>query len=605
MYTQKTWIRQPIITVLGHVDHGKTTLLDKIRGTTVARREPGEITQHIGASIVPASVLEKLAEPLKKVFPRLRIEVPGLLFIDTPGHELFASLRRRGGSIADMAILVVDVMEGIMPQTKEALILLRERKVPFVIAVNKIDRIEGWNPQLDIPFLESMKKQSSRALGKLDERIYSIVSQLYEYGFEAERFDRVRDFKKTIAIVPVSAKTGEGIAELLALIAGLSQQFMKKRLITSSEPGKGIVLEVREEEGLGTTIDTIIYDGVLRKGDMFIVSTKTGYKITHVRSLLLPRPLQDMRMHEGRFIQVEEVAAAAGVKISAPELEDVTAGSPLYVIPEKTNIDEYVKSITEEVKQIIFKTENAGVVVKADTLGSLEAIIEALKRDNIPVRLADVGPVSKNDVVEAAVVRGSKPEYGVILAFNTKILKEAEELITREDIKVFVNNVIYQLLEEYSKWLREFRENMKQREIENLTRPSKIRIIPGYVFRRSDPAIVGIEVVKGTIKPGYVLMRDDGVELGSIMQIRDRDNVLRQAVTGQQVAISIKGKILIGRHIDEGEYMYTSIPREHVVLWLTKYPGELREDEKEVLEEIIKIKRKTDPLYGLVFKTTS
>jgi translation initiation factor 5B len=597
----KTWIRQPIITVLGHVDHGKTTLLDKIRGTAVARKEPGEITQHIGASVVPASVLEKIAEPLRKHFPKLKIEIPGLLFIDTPGHELFASLRRRGGSVADMAILVVDILEGIMPQTRESIMLLKERRVPFVVAANKIDRIEGWISQQDIPFLESIRKQNPKALSKLEERIYALVAQLYEFGFESDRFDRVKDFRKTVAIIPVSAKTGEGVPELLALIAGLAQQFMKKKLITSDEPAKGIVLEVKEEEGLGTTLDAIIYDGIIRKNDMFIVASRDGYKISHVRALLLPRPLQDMRMHEGRFMQVDEVIAAAGVKIAAPDLSNVIAGTPLYVIPQGKPVDEYVKLVMEEIKQIRVKRESDGVVVKADTLGSLEALIAALTKENIPVKLADVGPVTKNDVIEASVVKKSKPEYGVILVFNTKILKEAEELIETEGIKVFVNNIIYQLLEDYSKWLKEYREQMKLRELETLVRPGKIRILPGYVFRRSDPAIVGVEVVGGTIKPGYQLIREDCAEVGAIMQIRDRDNVLKQATIGQRVAISIKGKVMVGRHIDEGDILYTDIPKEHVVLWLTKYSGELREDERAILNEIVKIKRKIDPLYGMVF----
>lgn len=597
----KTWIRQPIITVLGHVDHGKTTLLDKIRGTAVARKEPGEITQHIGASVVPASVLEKIAEPLRKHFPKLKIEIPGLLFIDTPGHELFASLRRRGGSVADMAILVVDILEGIMPQTRESIMLLKERRVPFVVAANKIDRIEGWISQQDIPFLESIRKQNPKALSKLEERIYALVAQLYEFGFESDRFDRVKDFRKTVAIIPVSAKTGEGVPELLALIAGLAQQFMKKKLITSDEPAKGIVLEVKEEEGLGTTLDAIIYDGIIRKNDMFIVASRDGYKISRVRALLLPRPLQDMRMHEGRFMQVDEVIAAAGVKIAAPDLSNVIAGTPLYVIPQGKPVDEYVKLVMEEIKQIRVKRESDGVVVKADTLGSLEALIAALTKENIPVKLADVGPVTKNDVIEASVVKKSKPEYGVILVFNTKILKEAEELIETEGIKVFVNNIIYQLLEDYSKWLKEYREQMKLRELETLVRPGKIRILPGYVFRRSDPAIVGVEVVGGTIKPGYQLIREDCAEVGAIMQIRDRDNVLKQATIGQRVAISIKGKVMVGRHIDEGDILYTDIPKEHVVLWLTKYSGELREDERAILNEIVKIKRKIDPLYGMVF----
>jgi translation initiation factor 5B len=577
-------------------------LLDKIRGTAIAKKEPGEITQHIGASIVPASVLEKIAQPLRKFFPKLKIEIPGLLFIDTPGHELFASLRRRGGSVADMAILVIDIIEGVKPQTIEALNLLIERKVPFVVAANKIDRIEGWRSIPDSPFLESVQKQSPKTVAKLDEGIYSIAAQLYKYGFESERFDRIKDFRKTVAIVPVSAKTGEGVPELLALIAGLAQQFMRKKLVTSEEPGKGIVLEVKEEPGLGLTLDAIIYDGVISRNDTIVVGTRSGYKATRIRALLLPRPLQDMRMHEGRFIQVDRVVAAAGVKIVAPELEEVIAGTPLYVVPLDKPVEEYGKLILEEVQQVIIREESNGVVVKADTLGSLEALVTALKRENIPIRLGDVGPVSKNDVIEASVVKKSKPEYGVILVFNTKILPEAEEAATREDVKIFVNNVIYQLLEDFLKWLKDYRELEKQKELESIIRPAKIRILPGYVFRRSDPAIVGIEVLEGTIKPGYPLMRDDGVEVGSIMQIRDRDNVLKQAITGQRVAISIRGKVMVGRHIDEGDILYTDIPKDHVVVWLTKYSGELREDEKRALEEIIRIKRRSDPLYGFVFQ---
>jgi translation initiation factor 5B len=598
----KTWVRQPIIVVLGHVDHGKTTLLDKIRGTAVAKKEPGEITQHIGASIVPASVLEEISEPLKRFFPRLKIEIPGLLFIDTPGHELFASLRRRGGSVADIAILVVDVLEGIMPQTIEALMLLKERKVPFIVAANKIDRISGWISTPDSPFLESIRRQSPRTINELENKIYMIIGRLYEFGYQAERFDRVRDFRTTVPIVPISAKTGEGLPELLALIAGLAQQFMRKKLITSIEPAKGVVLEVKEEPGLGATIDTIIYDGVIRRNDMFIVASKNGHIVTHVRGLLLPRPLQDMRMHEGRFISVDEVYAAAGVKIVAPGLEEAIAGSPLYVVPRVEDLETYSKIMREEVSQVVFRSESDGVIVKADTLGSLEALVTALRRENIPIKLADVGNVSKNDVIEASVVKKSKPEYGVIIAFNVKILDEARELAEKEQVQIFSESVIYRLLENFLKWVRDYRLIERQRILEGLVRPAKIKILPGCVFRRSDPAIVGVEVVEGTIKPGYPLMRSDGVSIGNIMQIRDRDNVLKEAKRGQHVAISIKGKILVGRHVDEGDVLYTDIPREHVIRWLTSFSSELTEDEKEALREIISIKRSSDPLYGMVFQ---
>jgi len=327
-------LRSPIVVVLGHVDHGKTTLLDKIRGTAVVKKEPGEMTQHVGASMVPLSVIEKITEPLKSLFP-IKLKLPGLLFIDTPGHEMFSNLRRRGGSIADFAILVVDVMEGVKKQTVESIEILKSRKVPFVVAANKIDRIYGWKPNPNEPFLFTIKKQNPRVIEELERRIYMIIGQLSNLGIPAERFDRIRDFTKAIAIVPVSAKTGEGIPELLAVLAGITQKYLTKRIMFTEGPAKGVVLEVKEIHGLGTCIDVIIYDGIIRKGDVIVVGGIEKPIVTRVRALLMPRPLEEMRVTESAFINVDEVVAAAGVRISAPELEGAIAGAPLYVVPEQ------------------------------------------------------------------------------------------------------------------------------------------------------------------------------------------------------------------------------------------------------------------------------
>ncbi len=592
-------LRQPIIAVLGHVDHGKTTLLDKIRGTTVALKEPGAITQHVGASIVPSDVIEKIAEPLKKIIP-FKLRIPGLLFIDTPGHEMFSNLRRRGGSVADFAIVVVDVIDGFQNQTYESIEILKARKVPFLIAANKIDRISGWKPYPNQPFLFSIRKQDPLVQQELDDRIYRMVGELYRLGFQADRFDRIRDFTKTVAIVPVSAKTGEGIPELLAVLAGLIQQYMAKRLMITKGPAKGVVLEVKEEPGLGTTIDVIIYDGILRKGDIIVVGGLEKPIVTKVRALLMPRPLQEMRAHEGRFISVEEVSAAAGVKIAAPDLEGVVAGAPLLVVPDKSLLDEYVKKVKEEVESLKIRTDTKGVVVKADTLGTLEALVMTLKNKGIPVRIADVGPVTKRDVLEAAITKNEIEEYGVILAFNVKILPEAREEAAKAGIKIFRHNVVYRLLEEYEDWVTKLREERRRRELESLVRPGKVRIIPGFVFRRSEPVIVGVEVLGGIIKPGYPLMREDGRPLGRIMQIQDRGKTLPEARAGMSVAISIRGNIMVGRHIDEGDVMYTDIPDNHARTLISKFLEDLSDDEKMVLKEIIKIKRKQNPTYGFV-----
>jgi len=592
-------LRQPIVVVLGHVDHGKTTLLDRIRGTVVAAKEPGLITQHVGASVVPASVIEKLAEPLKKLIP-FKLTIPGLLFIDTPGHELFTNLRRRGGSVADFAILVVDINEGFQPQTYESIEILKQRKVPFIVAANKIDKIPGWKPHPNTPFIVSYRKQAPRVQEELERRLWdNVVAKLYEVGFQADRFDRIKDFTKTVAVVPVSAKTGEGIAELLAVLAGLAQRYLQNRLRFAEGPAKGVILELREQPGVGTAADVIIYDGVLRRGDIIVTGGLSGPVITRVRALLMPKPLQEIRVAKRELEPVEEVYAAAGVRVVAPGIEEAVAGAPIVVARGEEEAKQLAEAIRREIEALRVKTDKEGVVVKADTLGSLEALVEALRRRGIPIRYADVGNVSKRDVVEAVASREMNKHYGVILAFNVRVLPEAEEEAKKHGIVIFRHNVIYRLIEEFEDWLRKLREEERRRELEQLVRPGKIRILPGYVFRRSNPAIVGVEVLGGVIKPGYPLMREDGKRVGTIHQIQDRGKSVQEARAGMSVAVSIRGHVLVGRHIDEGDVLYTDIPERHAVLWLTKYKSELSDDEKMVLKEIIKIKRKQNPAYAV------
>jgi len=592
-------LRQPIVVVLGHVDHGKTTLLDKIRGTTVALREPGDMTQHIGASLVPASVIEKIAEPLKAVVP-FRLAIPGLLFIDTPGHEMFASMRKRGGSVADFAVLVVDVNEGVKEQTRESLELLRQRKVPFLVAANKIDRVPGWKSCENEPFLFCAKKQLPEALRALDERIYKLVGELGKAGFVADRFDKIRDFTRTVAVVPVSAKTGEGIPELLAVLAGLTQQYLRSRLLYVEGPGRGVVLEVKEEPGLGSTLDVILYEGTLREGDRIVVGTLDGVVETRVRALLMPKPLQEIRSPEDRFVRVEEVSAACGVKVVAAGLEGVVPGSPLYAVTSDAELEEAKRKIREEIESVRIRTDKSGVVVKADSLGTLEAMVEALRRHGVPIRVADVGHVARRDVIEAAISGREDKKLGVIIGFNVKVSKEAEVEAAKEGVKIILGNISYRILEEYLAWKRELEEKERLKKLEELVRPAKIRILPGCVFRRSDPAIVGVEVLGGVLKPGAPLIRSDGRKLGHVMQIQDKGVALREARAGSQVAISIRGNVMVGRHVDEGDVLYTDVPAQHAKQLLTEFRSYLSDDEVYVLREIVELKKKLDPLYGMI-----
>ena len=591
-------LRQPIVVVLGHVDHGKTTLLDKIRRTAVAVREAGGITQHIGASVVPAEVIEKIAEPLKKIIP-IRLIIPGLLFIDTPGHELFSNLRKRGGSVADFAILVVDIMEGFQPQTYEALELLKSRRVPFLVAANKIDRIPGWVPHPDQPFIVSFRNQPEQAKEILLNKVYEIVGKLYEQGIPADLFTKIKDFTKAVAIVPVSAKTGEGIPELLAVLAGLTQQYLRKRLRYAEGPARGVILELKEHPGLGTVADSVIYDGVIRVGDTIVVGGRDRPIVTYVRALLMPQPLQDIRSREARFKNVREVHAAAGVRIAAPNLDEALPGSPLVVVSDSAQLESVKEEVRREVEELRIRTDRTGLVVKADTLGTLEALVEALKRRNIPVRIADIGPVSKTDVIDASITKKEDRYLGVILAFNVKVLPEAEDEAKRLGVPIFRDNVIYRLLEAYEEWVKEEKMRERLEQLNKLIRPGKIRILSGYVFRRSNPAIVGVEVLGGVIRPGYPVMDANGRPLGRIMAIRDRDKSLQEARLGMAVAVSIQGRILVGRHVDEGDVIYTNVPADHAYRIISEFRDMISKDELDVLKEIALIK-KSDPSYKKV-----
>ena len=501
------------------------------------------------------------------------------------------NLRRRGGSIADMAILVIDVLEGFEEITYECLEILKSRKVPFVVAANKIDRIPGWVEGEFRPFTEAIKHQPPQVQRRLDELVYNIVAKFEELGFQADRYDRIRDFTRTVAVIPTSAKTGEGIPDLLLVLAGLSQRYMLKRLYVSDAPAKGVVLECRDIMGLGTVADVIIYDGILRKDDTIVLGGLKGPIVTKIRSILMPKPMDEMRDPEDKFKSVDEVVAAAGVRIVAQGLDDAIAGSPIFSARSQADVESAVKQISEEISKIRVTTDAMGVVVKADTLGSLEALISRLQELGVPVRLADVGKISKRDVIEAAITREKDPYRGVILAFNVGVYPDAEHEMESRGIPVFKSNVIYRLIDDYVDWVKKKMEEDRRQTLASLILPGKAQILRGYVFRRSDPAIVGVEVLAGRLRPGYPLMSAKGRRLGVIMQIQEQKKVLNEATAGQAVAISIRGDVIIGRQVDEGDYIYVDVPQDHIRIIREKFADQLSKEELELLNEITKIKR--------------
>lgn len=583
-------LRTPIVCVMGHVDHGKTTLLDKIRGTTVADKEAGAITQHIGATEVPISTIQALCKGIMGG----NVAIPGLLFIDTPGHHAFTTLRSRGGALADLAVLVVDITEGFQPQTVEALKILKQYRTPFVVAANKIDRIQGWTPTPNAPFIRSFPNQPDYVKSTLETRTYELVGKLSDLGFSSDRYDRISDFTRNVGIVPVSAKTGEGIPDLLMILIGLAQRFLEENLkFQVSGPGIGTVLEVKEERGLGFTIDAIVYDGVIKTGDTIVIGGKEKPLVTKVRALLKPKPNREIRVEE-RFDRVQKLTAAAGVKILAPNLEQAMAGAPVRVATDMTMAD-VVKEIQSELEQAKIVTDETGIMVKADTLGSLEAIVSELHEANIKVAKAEVGDISKIDLINGETL--NDPLNRVVLGFNVDMLADAKEYLLESDLKVFNNNIIYKLIEDYQKWQKDQKELAEKKRFEQIIRPGKVKYLPNCTFRQSHPAVIGVQVMGGCIKPGEMLIKPDGSKVGEIKQVQERNANIALATVGKEVAISIEGPTA-GRQINEGDIYYVDVPESHSKVLEFELKNTIKQDELEVLTEFLAMKRKNNPFWG-------
>ncbi|MFX1439751.1 MAG: translation initiation factor IF-2 [Promethearchaeota archaeon] len=583
-------LRSPIVTVLGHIDHGKTSLLDKMRGTAVQDREAAGITQHIGASFFPTETIEAICGDLLGS-TKTELTIDGLLFIDTPGHEAYLNLRRRGGAIADIAILVIDINEGALTQTYESLKILQSGKTPFLVAANKLDKVPGWREKEGMNLFQAIKAQGTTTQSEVDRRLYEIVGALSANGYDSERFDRVEDFTKTVAIVPTSAKTGTGIPELLMVLSGLTQQYMKDRLQISEGPARGAILEVREETGLGITLDTIIYEGVLRKTDTVVIGGLDDVIVAKIRALLQPKELDEIRDPKEKFTPVEEVHAAAGVKIVSPDIEGAVAGAPVYAVGKKENIEAMKQRVKEEVSSIRIQRDSSGIVVKTDTLGSLEAVTQFLQDRKVPVRVADVGNIVKRDIVEAKAAGDTDPLNAVVLGFNVKFAPDIEDLAAEYGVETFLNEVIYRLYDDYNAWLIVKREQAKAESLGALIRPGKLELIPEYVFRQKDPAIVGVRV-HGVIKPRTGLINSEGRRVGTILQIQDRSVPVDEATNGMEVAVSIRGPT-IGRQVKNDETLYADIPDKHILAMRKKFLDDLTSSEKEVLQEITEIKRAT------------
>ena len=591
-------IRKVLLTVVGHVNHGKTSLLDKIRKTAVTAGEAGAITQAIGVSIIPMATIEKICGKLLDAF-KGKLTVPGLLAIDTPGHAAFTSLRKRGGSLADIAILVVDINEGFKPQTIESLEILKANKVPFIIAANKIDLIPGWVFDQKKLLLQNLSEMEVRVQGEFEKKMYELVGKVAEYNLQSERFDRVEDYTKQIAIVPISAKTGQGIPELLMVLTGLAQKYLEKKLeIEEKGNCKGTIIEVKEEKGLGKTLDAIIYNGALKVNDQLVIGGIGESIVVKVRALLEPDELMEMREKKSKFKNVKAVFAATGVKIVAPGLERAIAGMPIRSASSPEEMELLKIEVQQEVSEIVMESEECdGVIVKADTIGGLEALRNLLREKNVTISSASLGDVNKKDLSRLESIKANDEFKAVLLGFNVKLSAEIEELVKAKGLKIITHNVIYQIIDDYWKHVDNLKKEIEMRELAKLVRPCKFAILKGYVFRQNNPAIVGEEIEIGRIKSGDPIMNIEGNRITSVKSMQEGKENANIAEQGKQLAMSMEG-VTVGRQIKEGDFLYTDISEEDFkkLKELRKY---LTKMEITVLKEIADIKRKSNPVWGV------
>ena len=576
-----TKIRQPIVTVCGHVDHGKTSILDCLRDSCVQESEKGGITQKISFTSYPIDQLKKACPLIEK--SKIKLNIPGFLFIDTPGHAAFTNLRKRGGSLADLAVLVIDINEGIKPQTAEVIQILKLNKTPFLIALNKIDNISGWR-KLDESLQKSIEMQPQNVKQIFQERYMTLIGSLNSHGFESDLFFNISDFTKKIALIPCSARTKEGIPELIMMLCGVSQKFLKENLNLGKD-AKGVMLEVKKDKTTNY-IEAILYDGELSKKDEIAIANFDKEPIiTRIRVLEEIEPLCS------RFKPKEKVQASTGLRMQLVEKQEVVSGMPFVLF--KNNLQEIKQEFKKEISENI-KTQKQGIIIKADSLGSLEALLFLLDQNKIPVLKAGIGRINKSDIIAAKANLEIDELNSIIIGFNTELDEEAKEI--QGKIKVITDEVVYKLIENLTEYRIQKSKEIEKKRLMELTTICKLEILHKYLFRNSNPAIFGVKIIGGKLISNLNLIDEDGEKIGKIKSIQSENKSVREAIENMEVAASISG-VNFERQLKEKKFLYSDLGESQFKIF-KKNKDLLSQQEIKILQEIVEIKRRKKDGWG-------
>ncbi|MCK5149849.1 translation initiation factor IF-2 [Candidatus Pacearchaeota archaeon] len=574
-------IRQPIVTICGHVDHGKTSILDCLRESCVQENEAGNITQKISFTSYPINQLKKSCPLIES--SGIKLNIPGFLFIDTPGHAAFTNLRKRGGSLADLAVLVIDINEGIKPQTAEVIQILKLNKTPFLIALNKIDNISGLR-KLDDKLQQSIESQPQNIKQIFDERYMTLIGSLNSHGFESDLFYNIDDFTKKIALVPCSARTKQGIPELIMMLCGLSQKYLENKLILGKD-AKGVMLEIKKQKSINY-IESILYDGELSKKDEIAVANFNGEPIiTKIRILEEIQPLC------AKFKPKEKVQASTGLRIQLVTKDEILPGMPFVIY--KNNKEEIEKIFKKEVSENI-KTEKKGIIAKADSLGSLEALLVLLKQNNIQVVKAGIGDINKTDIISAKANLEINELDSVIVGFNISIDSEAKEI--KGNTKIITDEVIYKLIENLVEFRTEKRKEIEKKRLMGLKTLCKLNILHQYIFRNTKPAIFGVKIEAGKLSSGLNLIDNKKEKIGRVKNIQSENKSVNEATEGMEIAISIPG-VNFERQLKDKKFLYSDISESQFKNF-KKNKDLLSQNEIKILQEIAEIKRQEKADWG-------
>lgn len=595
-------LRSPTIVIMGHVDTGKTKLLDKIRKTNVQEGEAGGITQQIGATFFEKSTLEAQTKKLNAT-EKFEFKVPGMLVIDTPGHESFTNLRSRGSSLCDIAILVVDLMHGLEQQTIESLNMLRKKGVPFVVALNKIDRCYGWKTCKDTPIRDALKEQAEGTVSEFRSRAVDAKVQLQEQGVNSNLYWEMGDEDWTnsdfIPLVPTSAISGEGVQDVLMLLCQIAQRKLTEQLMWCANL-QATVLEVKQIDGLGMTVDVLVVNGYLREGDKAVFCTLDGPIVTEIRGLLTPPPSREMRV-KSEYIHHKEVKGALGVKVIGNNLEKVMAGTPVMVVGPADEEEDIKAEVMSDLTKLEDKlsTDKVGVLVQASTLGALEALLQFLREETkppIPVSAIGIGKINKRDVTKISIMNEKgHPEYATILAFDVDVEREAREHAQEMGVRIMTADIIYHLFDQFTRFMDELRQRRREEAATIAVFPSIIKILPQHVFNQKDPIIMGVEVVEGILKVGTPLCVPalGGLHVGKVDSIESNGREQETARKGASVAVKIVNEsnpnITYGRQFDASHMLYSTLTRASIDALKENFKDQLENEDWRLVVKLKKV----------------